>query len=109
MDGKYDRKPPFLDGQSVGSNGIVIDAYAGRDRWGHRLLLVKWQCDAGCRDCHGKPRLVRSDKLRCGRVKSCGKVKRALRWQYMREKNAQVEAMKLPGMDSITGTAIHEK
>src|ERR1019366_2740093 len=63
-DGKYDRgKLPLADGQSVGVNGIVIDAHAGRDKHGHLLVKVQWDCQRSCRDCHGKPQLIRADNL----------------------------------------------
>jgi len=40
-------------------------------------------CGPDCKDCHGKPKRVRADNLRSGRVVSCGKIKRAMRRDYM--------------------------
>jgi hypothetical protein len=103
------RKPPIAAGDRFGALQ-VIKPDSGRRKQGHVLVRVRsLTCTYQCRNCQGKPFEVRSDNLRSGRIVSCGKVKRVLRWQYMREKNAQAEAMKLPGVDSITGKAIHEK
>jgi hypothetical protein len=107
--GKYDRKPPFTVGQRVGHDGTITDANAGQDEWKHLLVRVKWDCSRSCKNCHGESQLVRADYLRSRRVVSCGKVKRALRSQYMLEQNARDEASKLPGVDSVTGKPIVTK
>lgn len=89
----------------------VMEPDTGR-RKGHGNVVAvvrSLSCTSQCRFCHGKPFEVRSDYLRSGRVVSCGKVKSALRSQYKREETARAEASKLPGVDSITGKAIHEK
>lgn len=91
----YDRKR-LKDNQPIGLGGVILNANAGRDKRGRKLVLVKWGCSADCRVCKGQPKLVRADNLTARystrRTVSCGKVGKALRSAYMREQNARIMA-----------------
>jgi hypothetical protein len=115
------RKPPLAAGDRLGSLEVV-NPVAGRKN-GHRLALVKsTDCDSTCRDCHGKPKLVRADYLRSGRVVSCGKRKRQLRHEHLILKKARGyytdldtidpatlrAALAEPGVDAATGEPIEK-
>jgi predicted SprT family Zn-dependent metalloprotease len=115
------RKPPLAAGDRLGILK-VINPDAGRKN-GHRLALVKsTDCDSTCRDCHGKPKLVRADYLRSGRVVSCGKRKRQLRHEHLLLKKSRGyytdldtidpetlrAALAEPGVDAATGEPIEK-
>ena len=95
-DGKYDRvQEPVLVGESVGGGTIhgCIIADEGHDKHGHRYVLVQWFCnpalevaDRSCPVCRGKPRRHRYDKLKAGRIKSCGRLKKKLRFEYLKRR-----------------------
>lgn len=116
------RKPPLAVGERLGSLE-VIKTDAGRKN-GHRLVLVKsTDCDSTCRDCRGKPKLVRADFLRSGRIVSCGKVKRQMRHEHLLLRKAQGhytdldtidpailrEALAEPGVDALTGIPVETR
>ena len=94
-DGKYDHViGPLLVGQSVGGSihGCII-ADEGHDKHGHRYVLVQWFCnpalevaDKSCPVCRGKPRRHRYDKIQAGRIKSCGRLKKKLRSEYLKRR-----------------------
>ncbi len=94
-DGKYDRvHGPLLIGETVGGSihGCII-ADEGHDKDGHRYVLVQWFCnpdlniaDKNCSVCHGKPRRHRYDKIKAGRIKSCGRLKKKLRAEYLKRR-----------------------
>lgn len=97
------------DGDVVGHGGIVTDANVKTDRHGHRFVSVFWGHPRTCPHCHGKAKLARADKLRSGRIVSCGKVKAAAYLKHCQRQATRLAASKLPGVDGITGQAIHEK
>ena len=86
----------------------VVEPDSGKRECGHVVARVRCvTCNSACWDCHGESFEVRVDNLRSRRTTSCGKVKRALRSQYMREKQARIEAREYPGaLDSLTGKPI---
>jgi hypothetical protein len=95
------RKRPLAAGDRLGSLK-VINPDAGRKN-GHRLALVESaDCDSTCRDCHGKPKMVRADYLRSGRVVSCGKRKRQLRYEHLLLRKSRGYHTDLDTIDSGT-------
>ena len=78
-----------LPGRVVGSGyeGVIHRVEPERDERGHLYVWVKWvKCDASCPDCHGEPKRVRWDKLNRNEVKSCGRLKRKLRSEYLKKR-----------------------
>ena len=94
------------EGDVVGHGGTVIDANAKTDKHGHRFVSVFWDHPRTCPHCHGQPKVARADKLRSGRIVSCGKVKAAAFLKHCQKQATRRAASKLPGVDSITGKPI---
>jgi hypothetical protein len=83
---------PIKAGDVFGELEIIEPDSGHRDN-GHVVARVKsLSCDSRCKYCHGKPLLVRVNNLRSHRIKSCGKVRVALRREYLKEQAARAEA-----------------
>lgn len=92
--GKWDRinLPP---GRVIHfEGGRTFTVYSTRsDEAGHLIVCGVWECnprrpgpDEFCTVCHGKPVEHRFDKIKAGRIKSCGRLKKKLRSEYLRRR-----------------------
>jgi len=91
-------------GREDGIHGVVLSDE--HDKQGHRYVMVQWFCnpslataDRNCPSCHGEPKRHRYDKIKCGEVKSCGRLKK----KYYRD---HVERMKQHPLIDVTGKPI---